>query len=219
MVSLAGVGIKEYASVFPREKGSRVPEIACPDPCCGGAPLRGHGWYERLVGWAPMAIRRLICGSCKVTHAVLPEDQCAYRDATLEAVEAAVDTGPGHPTAAARAAGQEDSEAVRRVSRWIADFDAAFVQRLCGLLPPVPGTWLERVRAVVGDAAGALVRLRRWLWGRYRVFFGGPSGLWRGGRPRDAACGRSTYGGSNPRPWCGGSPFVRERGWSPRCER
>jgi hypothetical protein len=162
-----------------------------------------------LVLWRE--IRRARCPRCGVTHAIVPEDQCACRDATLGAVERALDVGEAHPTAAARAAGQTGCDGVRRVERWFQGFDASFIQRLEGLLPPAAGTWLERVRQVVGPNAGALVRLRRWLWSTYRLFFGGPSGLWRDGRARNGARHDSTQIGSLTDGPGRGSPFVR--GW------
>lgn len=214
MVSATGVGIKEYASVFGRERRKPLPGLLCACPDCG-ARLHGHGGYERYVGGVLRWLRRVICVACRVTHAVLPEDLCAYRDATLQAVEAAVAPGSVAPVVAARAAGEPAAESARRVRRWLAAFDAAFQQRLLGLLPGIPGTWVERVWQVVGSAPEALVRLRRWLWERYRVFFGGPTGLWRHGRPRDRVRGHSTDLGSRAGPAGGSSPAVRERGQSP----
>ena len=212
MVSLAGVGIKDYASVFVHERRKPLPALICPCPGCGGSQLRGHGGYERYVGGLLTWLRRVICSVCRVTHVVLPEDLCAYRDATLHLVEAAVAPGALHPAEAARAAGEPAPESARRVRRWLAGFNGAFQQRLLALLPAVAGSWMERVRAVVGSAPGALVRLRGWLWARYRVFFGGPTGLWRHGRPRDRVRGHSTDHGSRAGPGVGSSPAVREWG-------
>jgi len=159
-----------------------------------------------------MWLRRGICPICRVTHAILPEDLCAYRDSTLQAVEAAVSPGPVPAVVAAREAGEAGPESARRVRRWVAGFAAAFEQALLGLLPSVPGTWVERVRRVVGSAPGWLVRLRGWLWARYRVFFGGPTGLWRHGRPRDRVRGHSTDLGARAGPGGWSSPAVREWG-------
>jgi len=212
MVSLPGVGIKDYASVFARERREPLPALVCPCPACRGALLRGHGGYERYVESGLMWLRRGICPICKVTHAILPDDLCAYRDATLNAVEAAVAPGLATPVVAARAAGEPAPESARRVRRWLAGFDAAFVQRLVGLLPAVPGTWFERARRLVGSAPGVLVRLRAWLWTTYGVFFGGPTGLWRHGRPRDRFRGHSTDHGSRAGPGGGSSPSGHEWG-------
>lgn len=199
MLSLPGVGIKDYARTF--EAGEVLPEILCPAEACHGRQMHGHGWYWRWVLSVWTRIRRVRCLSCGVTHALLPEDLCAYADGTLKAVEDAVEASGacGGPDAArrARAASKASTErgpgTVRQVAHWLSRFDAVFVQRLEALLPAVPGTWLQRVRATVGTAASALVRLRHWLWDQYRVFFGGPAGLWRGGRPRTGVHGGSTY--------------------------
>ncbi len=180
MLSVTGVSCNEYAGVIGRN-GS-VPAVSCPAPGCQGRLQRGHGFYKRYVGGLLVELRRLICPACGVTNALLPEDLCAYRDATLTSVEAAADTGPG-PAVRARAAGEAGDEAKRRVRRWGLGPASRWVIRLVGLLPAGPESWLDRVRAVVGAGSGALVRLRRWLWGRYTVFLGGPCGLFRHGRP------------------------------------
>jgi hypothetical protein len=180
MLSIAGVGCNEYAVAVGR-RGS-VPDVPCPAPRCGGRRQRGHGFYSRYVGGLLFEVRRLICLLCGVTNALLPEDLCAYRDATLRAVEAAADTGPG-PAVRARAAGQTGPGAKRRVKRWRLGPASRWVILLVSLLPAGPEHWMDRVRAVVGAGAGALVRLRRWLWSRYTVYLGGPSGLFRHGRP------------------------------------
>ena len=179
MLSMAGVSRNEYAGVLGRF-GS-VPRVACQTPECQGRRQRGHGFYKRYVDGVLCELRRLICSSCGVTHALPPEDLCAYRDATLTAVEAAADTGPG-PAVRARAAGETGPEAKRRVRRWGLGAGSRWVIQLVALLPAGPQHWLERVRAVVGAGSGALVRLRRWLWSRYAVFLGGPCGLFRLGR-------------------------------------
>lgn len=180
MLSTTGVTCNEYAGVIGR-CGS-VPAVSCPTPRCQGRLQRGHGFYKRYVDGVLRELRRLICPACGVTNALLPEDLCAYRDATLTAVEAAADTGPG-PAVGARAAGEAGHEARRRVRRWGLGSVSRWVIRLVAFLPAGPEHWLERVRAVVGAGSGALVRLRRWLWERYTVFLGGPCGLFRLGRP------------------------------------
>ena len=181
MLSVSGVACNEYARVIGRN-GS-VPAVSCPAPGCQGRLQRGHGFYRRYVDGVLRELRRMICPACGVTNALLPEDLCAYRDATLTAVEAAADTGPG-PAVRARAAGETGHEAKRRVRRWGLEPESRWVVLLVALLPAGPQHWLERVRAVVGPGSGALVRLRRWLWERYTVFLGGPCGLFRLGRPR-----------------------------------
>ena len=185
MVPALGVCCNEYASVYVT--GGPIPELPCPK--CA-AILRAHGWHWRFVDGLFTALRRVKCWTCFETHVVLPSDLCAYRDAKLPAVEAALDVGAGHPTAATRAAGirwdrDEVGEAVRKVRRWFVAFDARFDQQVRALLPAAEGTWLERTRAVVGSSPGALVRLRAWLWEKHRVLLLGPTGLRRPGLVRD----------------------------------
>ncbi len=69
---------------------------------------------------------------------------CAYRDATLDAVEAALLAGPG-PWAGAHAANQGGDPGIRRVRRWHRGLEAV-AAFLLALLPAVPGLWFERVR-------------------------------------------------------------------------
>lgn len=180
MLSVTGVSCNEYAGVIGR-KGS-VPAVSCPAAGCQGRLQRGHGFYKRYVGGLLVELRRVICLACGVTNALLPEDLCAYRDATLTALETAADTGPG-PAARARAAGETGPEAKRRVRRWGLGSGSRWVIRLVAFLPAGPERWLDRVRAVLGTGGGALVRLRHWLWSHYTVFLGGPCGLFRLGRP------------------------------------
>lgn len=188
MLSLPGVDRKTYPERFGR--GLPLPQVGCPDPACSGQ-LRGHGWYRRFVDGILAAIRRLRCNRCGVTHAVLPEDICAYRDATLPALEAAMEAGVG-PSAGAKAAGQRGAAGVRRVRRWMRSLEGRRVAQVVALLPAVAGSFLERVRAMVGPAPGALIRLRHWLWSTYTYFLGGLTGLFRHGRPSLAIRGAST---------------------------
>ncbi len=44
-------------------------------------------WYRVRVGGQGFCIRRLRCPRCLTTHALLPEDLCAYRDFKLTALE------------------------------------------------------------------------------------------------------------------------------------
>jgi len=180
MLSIVGVGCNEYSGVVGR--GGSVPDVPCPAAGCRGQRQRGHGFYWRYVGGFLFEVRRLICLACGITNAVLPDDLCAYRDATLTAVEAAADAGSG-PAVRARASGQTGPGAKRRVKRWRLSPASRWVILLVALLPAGPEPWMDRVRAVVGARAGALVRLRQWLWSRYTVYLGGPSGLFRHGRP------------------------------------
>jgi hypothetical protein len=190
MVPALGVCCNEYGSVYLA--GAPVPALTC--PVCASI-LRGHGWHRRFIDGVLTALRRVRCFLCDRTHVVLPADLCAYRDAKLPDVEAAVDAQSCGPTVAAATAGQQaavGTSAVRRVRRWLRAFDGRFDQRLFALLPPVEGTWLERVRRVVGSWAGALVRLRSWLWEKHRVLFLGPTGLRRNGLVRDGSRRAST---------------------------
>ena len=179
MVSLKGVSCKEYAQWM-----KVVPEVSCPDPRCLGARLQGHGTYRRRLGGELQSLRRLRCPRCVVSHAVFPEDLCAYRDATLGAVEAALCAGA--PSAGAKAAEQGDPQGVRRVRRWLRSAQGAWQSRLLALLPagdPSPWWWV-RARAVFGARPGWLIRLRHDLWSRFRCLLGGVLGLYRHGRPR-----------------------------------
>lgn len=193
MVCLRGLDSKSYESTLG---GGEVPVRICPDPRCGGAVLRGHGWYPRYLEGLRQRIRRLRCPRCGVTHGVLPEDVCAYRDTPLAAVEAGVDAAS--PRAGAQASGQSGDAGVRRVRRWRAGDAAAWAAQLRSLLPAVEGTWWQRAQKVFGPAPGWLLRLRRWLWQGYNLLFSGLSGLWRGGRPRQRPPAASAELGNSP---------------------
>lgn len=181
MVFVAGVDSKSYWSVFPRGMALGV-TVECPASGCSGVGMRGHGWHRRyLAGWL-VWLRRVRCPRCGVTHVILPEDVCAWLDLTLTALERAVTVGPG-PTSGARAAGLRDEAGVRRVRRWRRRLGDGLATRLLGLLPAGSGSWWERAVAMVGPAAGVLVRLRRWLWSAYGLLLTGLAGLLGGGRP------------------------------------
>jgi hypothetical protein len=181
MLCLPGVDSKSYGEVFG--PGVPLPEVSCPDPGCGGERLRGHGWYGRYLEDSRVALRRLRCRRCEVTHAVLPAEVCAYRDLKLEALEAAL-VVDGGPAAQARAAGQPGPAGVRRVRRWRQHLARGWALAVAAVLPPASGRWWERVREVFGCGPGWLVRLRQWLWLAWGEFFSGLSGLFRQGRPR-----------------------------------
>lgn len=180
MLSLAGVGCKQYEERLGR--GRSVPEVSCPDSQCQGSRLQGHGWYRRYLGGVWSELRRLRCRRCGVSHALLPEDLCAYRDTTFAAVESALEVGV--PSGGAQAAGQAGSVGVRRVRRWLRSDGSPLATAVQALLAPAAGPWWRRAQQVVGKAAGWLTRLRHWLWSRWRCFLGGVSGLYRHGRPR-----------------------------------
>lgn len=178
MLSVKGLGCKQYREQMD---GGAVPELSCPDPACQGALLRGHGSYKRFLAGVRQALRRVRCPRCRVSHAVLPEDVCAYRDLTLAAVEAGL--AVGSPSAGAEVSGQGGSPGVRRVRGWLRSAREPFAAKLLALLGPVPGPWWRGAQEVVGQAAGWLTRLRHFLWSSWRRFLGGVSGLFRHGRP------------------------------------
>lgn len=192
MVSLPGVSWESYYEVLG--DGQALPEIPC--PCCETV-LSGHGWYERYLDDVLVKFRRGWCRPCRVTHAVLPEDVCAYRNLRLSDVEAAL-RAEGGPTAKAKAADQGGDDAVRRVRRWVRRWGEGWLDPLEWLLPGPGGSAWERIRAAFGDVPGALLRLRRWLWSRCRYFFSGLTGLYRHGRPRFVVLGPATDVGSSP---------------------
>ncbi len=170
MICLPGLCCKEYWE--RTSPGSPIPEIDCPTCLC---QLKGHGWYRRYFDGHRVSIRRLRCPSCGVTHALLPDDLCAYQDLTLTALEKTKQSDG--PSAAARAAGYDG--AVRRARRWRR---CLLWQQLLALLPVAGKVW-ERIESLVGPAPGMLVRLRHWMWPKLAYLLGGPCGLFRHGRP------------------------------------
>lgn len=163
MLSLVGVGCKEY-----RERvGGRtveLPAVSCPDPQCQGTRLRGHGWYQRYIDGKQEPLRRVRCPRCRVSHALLPEDLCAYRDATLGAVELAL--AAGGPSAGAHAAQQGGRQGVRRVRRWLRSAEghfAASLQRINARCPELSThSWSSETRSrVTSPSAAAAPRKRR----------------------------------------------------------
>lgn len=175
MLSVEGLDCKVYWETVG------FPEVSCPSRGCEGVVLRGHGVYRRYVGGEYLWIRRLRCPRCRVSHALLPEDLCAYRDARFGEVEAAL--AAGSPSPGAEAAGQTGSGGVRRVRRWLRAAGGRLGEAIKALLPAVAGPWWHRAQAVMGETAGWLCRLRRWLWSSASCFLGGLSGLYRQGRP------------------------------------
>ena len=101
MVSLPGVCCKEYV-----EGRAQIPPVSCPDPQCEGTPLQGHGSYPRRLFNKLQLLLRGRCPRCGVSHALFPQDLCAYRNATLGAVEAALSAGA--PSSGAKASDQAD---------------------------------------------------------------------------------------------------------------
>ncbi len=106
MVSLPGICCKQYV-----QGGAQLGEVSCPNPECQGARLQGHGSYDRYLGGELRPLQRGRCPRCGVTHALFPEDLCAYRDATFEVVEAAFSAGT--PGGGAKGAGQTEGKCNR----------------------------------------------------------------------------------------------------------
>ena len=186
MVSVAGLGCKQYREQMD---SGVVPGLICPDPQCQGTSLRGHGWYKRYLGGGRQSLRRVRCPRCKVSHAVLPEDVCAYRDLTLGAVEAGL--GAQGPSVGAEVSGQVGSAGVRRVRGWLRSAQEPYAAKLQALLGPVSGPWWRGAQEVIGKTPGWLTRLRHFLWSSFRCFLGGVSGLFRHGRPASRSPGVS----------------------------
>ena len=111
MVCVKGVGIKEYFE-DPR---SWLSALRCPDPDCEQARVEGHGGYRRYVGGVLRRIQRVRCVRCGVTHGVLPEEMCAYRDLTLSALETIWEASG--PSAAARQVEEVSDRRVRSMRR------------------------------------------------------------------------------------------------------
>ena len=189
MLSVPGVDRKTYAEYFGAEMP--LPTLACPDPSCQGCPLSGHGFYRRYVDGSYMVLRRVRCPRCKVTHIVLPEDVCAYRDLSFPVLEKVLSI-PGGIRVRARAIGQSGEAGQQRVRSWLRWLRRGLSGAVLGFLPAAAGDVWERVQAVFGKAPGALVRLRRWLASRHHYFLGGVRGLFRYGRPRFDFHGGST---------------------------
>lgn len=180
MVFLRGLDSKSYWQRL--SPGGPVPELACPDPACESRRLAGHGWYRRYLDGVYVLFRRLRCVVCRVSHALLPEDVCAYQDLRLAALEQVL--AAQGPSEAVRSAGEPvDAASVRRARRRQRSPRWA---RLRQLLPPAE-TLGQGIEAAVGQAAGQLVRLRHWLWRQWVYLLGGPVGLFRHGRPGGGA--------------------------------
>ncbi len=171
MVILEGLDCKSY---WQRLGTGILPAIPCPNPSCQGCLLGPHGWYQRFLDDELVDFRRTLCPTCGVTHALLPEDVCAYQDLTLPAVERALDAG--RPTPAARAVGEATVAAVRRARRWLRS-------SLWAMLRTAPRHLVNRIVVLAAEAPGRLLRARRRLWSELGVLLGGPCGLFVYGRP------------------------------------
>ena len=197
MVPVLEIDHQAYPAAFLAASASGgAPLPPCPMPGCGRVMER-HAFYERYLGGELVRLLRVRCRVCRVTHAVLPSDVCAYRDLTLPAFEAASDMAVG-PTAGARAAALAGPEGSRRVRRMRAHAELALSVVLCALLPTGTGDWLSRARQSTGETPGVLLRLRRWLWGAYGLLLAGPTGLFRHGRPKERVRGPTTDLGKLP---------------------
>ncbi len=97
-------------------------------------------------------MQRVRCPRCKVSHAVLPEDLCGYRNLTLGAVE--VGLTAGQPSAGAKESGQVGVQGVRRVRGWLRSARGPFAAKVLALLDPVSCPWWRGAQEVVGKAAG-----------------------------------------------------------------
>ena len=172
MVFVSGLDSKTYSEVL-RPDGP-IPEIPCPDPACQSCLLRAHGWYKRYLGDEQVSIRRTLCPSCRVSHALLPEDVCAYQDLRLHTLEGAMEADGLR--VGAQAAGKDGGPASRRQARRCSR--SRLWQQLADLLGGP-----ERLHAALGGVTGNLLRLRRWLWSKRIYLLAGPVGLFRCGRP------------------------------------
>lgn len=173
MLFLKGVGDKDYSSVVG-VKGSRLPELRCPQEGCGER-LAGHGGYERYVGGHRVWIRRGLCRKCHVSHAIVAEERVAYRDLTLRELEIVWEAYSA--AAAARALSQRGEAAVRRMRSVLRRLRERILGPVQALLPMLGEP------ADLAPARGFLVRLRDRLWSKLGLFFSGLTGLWRLGRP------------------------------------
>ncbi len=148
-------------------------------PSCPSSDLRPHGGYRRYVDGRRMWIRRGLCPHCGVTHAILPEDVCAYRDLALDTL-ASVLTAAG-PSEAARALGDASPENVRRIRRWRRSAVGERTLQAERVLPSTGSvsTWWERTLEAYGD----LVSWRHRQWAQTGYFVTPLLGLFRHGRP------------------------------------
>ncbi len=177
MVCVKGVGIKEYFE-GPR---SWLSVLRCPDPDCEQARVEGHGGYRRYVGGVLRQIQRVRCVRCRVTHGVLPEEMCAYRDLTLSALETIWEASG--PSAAARQTEEVSARRVRSIRRVLQRLRRQVSVEIRGWLPAVKDSGLQGLRRIFGPAPGVLIRLRHWLFSTLGLWFSGLCGLWRHGRP------------------------------------
>lgn len=139
-------------------RGAFPENLHCPS--CERGWLAPHGSYRRRVDGQLMWIRRARCRSCGVTHAVLPEDVCAYRDLSLDVLTVVLTAS--RPMKAARALGDTSPAAVRRIRRCRLEARGERARSAERLLPEAraPAPWWQRAIEVFGDLAS----WRRWQW-------------------------------------------------------
>ena len=176
MLFLDGVGVEAFVSMVA---SGALPSLRCPVPTCK-RKLQGHGGYFRYLGGCLQWVVRVRCRPCGVTHVVLPGNVCAYRDMTLETVEEVVEAGS--PSEGERHLDPPPVDGRRVARRVLRAFDQQ-MRAVVGMLPPTPGSGLDKLRTVFGPQPGVLVRLRRWLLLKWGEWFSGLCGLWRHGRP------------------------------------
>ena len=177
MVCVTGVGFKEYFE----GPMSWLATLRCPDPECEQSRVEGHGSYRRYVGGVLRRIQRVRCLRCGVTHGVVPEELCAYRDLTLSALEVIWDASS--PSAASRRMGEVSDRMMRRMRCVLCRLRRKVSMEVHGWLPAVREPGLEGLRQIFGVEPGVLLRLRRWLGSAQGLWFSGLCGLWRHGRP------------------------------------
>ena len=129
-----------------------------------------------------------------MTHAILPEDVCAYRDLALDALVSVLEAEG--PTAAARKLAGEAADSdpdpvlVRRLRRWRGEARGPRARQSERVLPAAgsPSSWWERALVGYGD----LVAWRHQQWAQTGYFVTPLLGLFRQGRPPSRGAGVST---------------------------
>lgn len=190
MLCLVGIGVDEFLA---RKADGTLPlsDLRCPEPDCRSTLWR-HGGHRRYLAGVLHWIPRVRCPRCRVTHGVLPEDVCAYRDLTLGALEAAMEAGS--PSKVASVLDMPTAEGVRAARRMLRQLGRQW-PAILGFLPALPEPGLAGLRRVFDSQPGVLLRLRQWLMSKLGLWFSGLCGLWRRGRPPHLP-GRSTN-----KPW------------------
>jgi len=159
MISVDGIGTKEYWAVFGDV--STRPVVRCPDARCEGSAADPHGHHVRYVGGELRPIYRVLCPGCGVTHGVLPEDICAYRDLTLGQLERVVEAaGPSEGAGLANLGGVDTTRRSRRLRQAA---ERGLARAVEAFLTAGEGNWLERTRGLASLGVDALLWLRRWL--------------------------------------------------------